>query len=135
MKKIIVLLLLLNFNNCKTSEIKKEVYRHSSSSGCSLYVKNDERLKCLSNMISEFEDLQNSEITVENEMIERVDEEYVKYKETYCYVSHKTNKKYLCFESVKNLYEPTAVGKIWNFTKTVGFGAIIGFAGGVYVPS
>jgi hypothetical protein len=134
MLKIFALLLILNFNNCVTKPVIKEVYKHSPSSGCAVYTKNDERLKCLSSLIAEFEDLQNSEILVENEPIGRYDEEYVTYKETYCYVSPKTNRKYLCFESIKNLYEPTNLGKIWGFTKTVGFGAIIGFIGGVYVP-
>lgn len=134
MMKIIALLIILSFNYCASKTEIKEIYKHSPSSGCSVYIKTEERLKCLSALITEFEDLQNSVIQVENEPIGRYNEEYVTYRETYCYVSVKTQKKYLCFESTKNLYEPTGLGKVWGFAKTIGFGAIIGFVGGVYVP-
>ena len=131
MFKIFALVIIL-LSNCASLKEVDVFYKPSPSNGCSEYQKNDERLKCISQMISEYQDIQNSEIKVTNERIQRISEEYVLYKETYCYVLQKSNKKYLCFEAQKKLYEPTALGKIWNFTKTVGFGILIGLVGGVY---
>lgn len=127
-------LTVLLLSNCSTTshvEVKKATY--DPVSGCSSYVTNSERLRCISELVSVFEDVQNSDVSYSNVSVQRNSDEYVTYVDRYCYESKRTKKHYLCFEVSTKKYEPTPGYVLRALLKHVGVGFLVGVLTGVYV--
>lgn len=129
-----MLLLTVHLSNCSAQRNNEvSTVRYSPKSGCSSYTNNTERLKCVSELVSAFEDVQNSNVVVENVSSERTSEEYVTYVDRYCYESKRSSKRYLCFEVSSSKYEPTPRFVLLKLLQHVGVGFLFGLATGLYV--
>ena len=131
----LILSLFLFLNNCKSNEqiIK---YNPTPTVGCSMIIDSKERLLCISKMIKQLEDIKNSKIIiVDKKENKRVDEIYVSYTITYCFTDKEEKERYLCFDSLRDEYNPTFLGIVIDYSKKVGFGFLIGAIVGVtYSP-
>lgn len=123
----------LLLSNCITyTKPQNSQLLYVPSTGCSTYKVNSERLRCISELVSAFEELQNSTVTSQFLSKERFSEEYVSYTTRYCYVS-KSGKTYLCFDSTSQVYEPTPWCTLRSTLFKVGAGFLVGVVTGVSV--
>ena len=132
MKHIIILSLFL-ISNCATIDPvlqKNESFQISNNEGCSSIQIVKDRLSCIGKLVKELEEIKNSRITIKKEQVNREDEKYVKYKYTYCFTDKERNKLF-CFDILKSEYDPTLLGKIYNFSIKFGLGFLVGITTGI----
>ena len=129
--KIIVLILAILISNCSTPE-KITNYSPNLSVGCSNITESKERLLCISKMVKQLEDIRNSKIiVVSKKKNERINESFSSFTTIYCFSNKDEKEKFLCFESTKEEYDPTLLGIIFDYTKKIGFGFVIGLVTGL----
>lgn len=129
--KIIVLILSLIIGNCSTPE-KITKYNPTIEKGCSAITDSKERLLCISKMVKQLEDIRNSKIVIiDKKKIARIDESYSSFTTTYCFTDLNEKEKFLCFESTKEEYDPTFIGVVFDYSKKIGFGFVIGLVTGL----
>lgn len=134
MKTFVLLSILLLISNCSSLN-ENIVYHPSSGIGCSEYSETTKRLGCIANLVKQLENIQNAKIIVEKKKMDRVNHEYVNYKSIYCFSDSTGKEKYLCFESTKPEYDPTILGIVFDWSKKLGIGGLIGFATGMYISN
>lgn len=129
--KIFVLLVTLILSNCSTPE-KIVKYNPTIENGCSAITESKERLVCISKMVKQLEDIRNSKIIiVDKKKVSRIDETYSSFKTTYCFTDQTEKDKFLCFESIKEEYDPTFIGIVFDYSKKIGFGFVVGLVTGL----
>jgi len=131
MKHIIILSLFL-ISNCTTFKdvIEKDQYEISNSQGCSSISIVKDRLNCIGKLVKQLEEIRNAIITVDKEIVIRENERYVKYKYTYCFTDKESN-KLICFNTIKSEYDPTLIGKVYDFSIKFSLGFLVGITTGI----
>ena len=99
------LFLALFLIGCQTQEVKVS-YTPSETVGCIGIIAVKDRLKCIGDLVRQLENIKNAKITVDSEVLRRIDSETVLTLETYGFVGEK-EAKYLCFQTERETYDPT----------------------------
>lgn len=133
--KLITILLSFLIINCQTINPiiqKNESIEISNNEGCSSIKIVKDRLSCIGKLVKQLEEIKNSRITINKEVLIREDERYVKYKYTYCFTD-KDNNKLICFDMIKSEYDPTLMSKVYDFSLKFGLGFILGIVTGISI--
>lgn len=134
MKLIIILLsfLIINCHTINPTIQKNESIEISNNEGCSSIKIVKDRLSCIGKLVKELEEIKNSRISINKEVLIRENERYVKYKYTYCFTDKDSN-KLICFDIIKSEYDPTLMSKVYDFSLKFGLGFILGIVTGISI--
>lgn len=134
MKLIIILLsfLIINCHTINPTIQKNESIEISNNEGCSSIKIVKDRLSCIGKLVKELEEIKNSRISINKEVLIRENERYVKYKYTYCFTDKDSN-KLICFDIIKSEYDPTLMSKVYDFSLKFCLGFILGIVTGISI--